>query len=306
MNLFSPADDRPVHFVGIGGAGMSALALIASRRGVRVTGCDADLSGAADLIALGVPVQQGHDAGHVGEARALVVTAAVPPTHPELARARELGVPVVPRKEALASLIAGARSVAISGTHGKTTTTVMTTEALAAAGLEPTGLAGGRVSAWGGNARIAGDELFVVEADEYDQAFLTLHPTVAVVNNVEPDHLECYGSVAALEDAFTEFARRAQAAIVNADDAGAARVGRRLSVARWFGFDPAADFRITEVEQRAEGTDAVVIRRSGTPVRLRLRVPGVHNLRNAVAALASVEAAGGSLERAAEALAEFT
>ena len=117
---------------------------------------------------------------------------------------------MVPRKEALAELIEAARSVAVSGTHGKTTTTVMTTEALTAAGLAPTGIAGGRVSAWGGNARIAGDELFVVEADEYDKAFLTLHPTVAIVNNVEPDHLECYGSMAALEDAFAEFAGRAE------------------------------------------------------------------------------------------------
>ena len=176
MDLFNPADRRPVHFVGIGGAGMSALALIASRRGVVVSGCDSDPSGAADLAALGVPIAQGHDPSHVDGARAIVVTAAVPPSHPELERARALGVPVVPRKEALAALIGEARSVAVSGTHGKTTTTVMTTEALTAAGLAPTGIAGGRVSAWGGNARLAGDDLFVVEADEYDKAFLTLAP----------------------------------------------------------------------------------------------------------------------------------
>src|ERR671920_661928 len=182
MNLFTPTDRRPVHFVGIGGAGMSALALIACRRGVVVSGCDTDPSGAADLTALGARIFQGHDPAH-------------------LDRARALGVPVVPRKEALAALIGEARSVAVSGTHGKTTTTVMTTEALTAAGLAPTGIAGGRVSSWGGNARLAGDDLFVVEADEYDQAFLTLHPTIAVVNNVEADHLECYGSVDALEDA---------------------------------------------------------------------------------------------------------
>ena len=137
-----------------------------------------------------------------------------------------------PRKEALAALIGGARSVAVSGTHGKTTTTVMTTEALTAAGLAPTGIAGGRVSAWGGNARVAGDDLFVVEADEYDKAFLTLHPTVAIVNNVEPDHLECYGSMAALEDAFVEFAGRAETAIVSADDPGARRIGQPVAGAR--------------------------------------------------------------------------
>jgi UDP-N-acetylmuramate--alanine ligase len=306
MNLFSPADHRPVHFVGIGGAGMSALALIASRRGVVVSGCDADPAGAADLAALGVRVERGHHPSHADEARAIVVTAAVAATHPELVRARELGVPVVPRKEALAALIAGARSVAISGTHGKTTTTVMTTEALAAAGLDPTGIAGGRVSSWGGNARVAGDELFVVEADEYDKAFLTLHPTVAVVNNVEPDHLECYGSVEALEDSFAGFAGRAATAVVNADDPGARRIGARLRAPRWFGFGEDADYRITAVEQRAEATDAVVVRRQGPPVRLRLQVPGIHNLRNAVAALAAADALGASLERAAEALGRFT
>ncbi|HEX6105346.1 MAG TPA: UDP-N-acetylmuramate--L-alanine ligase [Gemmatimonadales bacterium] len=306
MNLFSPADRRPVHFVGIGGAGMSALALIACRRGVRVSGCDADPAGAADLAALGVPVLRGHDPAHLDQARAVVVTAAVPPEHPELLRARELGVPVIPRKEALAALIAGARSVAVSGTHGKTTTTVMTTVALTAAGLDPTGIAGGRVSAWGGNARVAGDSLFVVEADEYDKAFLTLHPTVAVVNNVEPDHLECYGSVAALEDSFVEFAGRGETAIVNADDPGARRVGERLARARWFGFDAGADLRIGDVEQRADSTEATLRGMKGGAVRLRLQVPGVHNLRNAVAALAAVEALGGSPDRAAEALAEFT
>jgi UDP-N-acetylmuramate--alanine ligase len=285
---------------------MSALALIASRRGVVVSGCDADPSGAADLAALGVAVERGHHPSHADRVRALVVTAAVPADHPELLRARELGVPVVPRKVALASLIEGSRSVAISGTHGKTTTTVMTTEALAAAGLDPTGIAGGRVSAWGGNARVAGDDLFVVEADEYDKAFLTLHPTVAVVNNVEPDHLECYGSVEALEDSFAEFAGRAPTAVVNADDPGARRVGARLRSPWWFGFGDDADFRITAVEQHPSHTDAVVVRRKGPPVRVRLRVPGIHNLRNAVGALAAVEALGGSVERAAGALAEFT
>ena len=149
MALFSPADKRTVHFMGIGGAGMSALALIAHRRGIAVTGCDVDPSGAADLQALGVRIVQGHDGSHLAGARAVVVTAAVPPSHPELQRARELNVPIVPRKHALAELIAGAQTVGISGTHGKTTTTVMTTEALTAAGLNPTGIAGGRVSAWG-------------------------------------------------------------------------------------------------------------------------------------------------------------
>jgi UDP-N-acetylmuramate--alanine ligase len=305
MDLFNPADTRPIHFVGIGGAGMSALALLAVRRGVAVTGCDADPSGAADLSALGVRVHAGHDPSHLDGARAVVVTAAVPAEHPELRRARELDLPIVPRKVALAALVGDARSVGVSGTHGKTTTTVMTTEALAAAGLHPTGLAGGRVSAWGGNARIDGDALFVVEADEYDQAFLTLHPTVAIVNNVEADHLECYGSVEALEDAFVEFAGRARTALVSADDPGAQRVAARVAGARRFGFAKDADVRIADVVQGARGTEATVSWGGGRSVRLRLLVPGIHNLRNAVGALAAVEALGGALEPAAEALAAF-
>jgi UDP-N-acetylmuramate--alanine ligase len=306
MDLFNPADTRPIHFVGIGGAGMSALAPIAVRRGAAVTGCDADPTGAADLSALGVMVHGGHDPSHLDGARAVVVTAAVPVEHPELRRARELDLPIVPRKVALAALVGGARSVAVSGTHGKTTTTVMTTEALAAAGLHPTGLAGGRVAAWGGNALIDGDDLFVVEADEYDQAFLTLHPTVAIVNNVEADHLECYGSVEALEDAFVEFARRARVALVSADDPGAQRVAAQVARAMRFGFAADADVRIGEVEQGARGTEATVSWRGGRKARLRLAVPGIHNLRNAVGALAAVDALGGSLEPAIEALATFS
>jgi UDP-N-acetylmuramate--alanine ligase len=306
MALFNPSDKRTVHFMGIGGAGMSALALIACRRGVVVSGCDTDPSGTADLEALGARVFKGHDPGHLAGVRALVVTAAVKSDHPELARARELGLPIIQRKVALAELIAGARSVAVAGTHGKTTTTVMTTEALTAAGLKPTGIAGGRVSSWGGNARVAGDDLFVVEADEYDKAFLTLHPTVAIVNNVEPDHLECYGSMAVLEDAFVEFAGRAQVAIINADDPGAEQVGTRVTTTvRRFGCSESADIRIRDVVQQADSTQARIAWRNGRNIGIRLKVPGLHNLRNAVAALGAVEAVGGDLEPAAAALADF-
>jgi UDP-N-acetylmuramate--alanine ligase len=286
---------------------MSALASIACRRGVAVSGCDADPSGAADVAALGAVVWGGHSPDHVDGVRAVVVTAAVPAGHPELVRARELGIPVVPRKAALAELVAGRRLVAAAGTHGKTTTTVMATEALAAAGLNPTGLAGGRVSTWGGNARLAGDDLFVVEADEYDQAFLTLHPTVAIVNNVEADHLECYGSVAALEDAFAEFAGRAETVLVGGDDAGAARIGSRVRQRRvWrFGTGVGSEIRITNVRQEADLTSAELLFPDGRHVTLRLRVPGLHNIRNATGALGAVVALGGDLDRAVEALGDF-
>jgi len=286
---------------------MSGLALIACRRGVAVTGCDADPSGAADLAALGVPIATGHSPAHVDNVRAVVHTAAVSAEHPELSRARALGLPVVPRKLALAELVAGRTVVAVSGTHGKTTTTVMTTEALAAAGQDPTGVAGGRVGSWGGNARIAGDALFVVEADEYDQAFLTLHPTVAVVNNVEPDHLECYGSLVALEDAFVEFASRAELVVVGADDEGARRVAARLgSRAKTFGLAKDADIRIENLSQTPGETAADVVLPGVGVARLRLGMPGLHNLRNAAGALvAALHIAPGKVEQALDALRRF-
>jgi len=306
MDLFAADDSRPVHFMGIGGAGMSALALLARRRGVEITGCDNDPAGAADLIELGVPVTAGHAADHVQGCRAVVVTAAVPADHPELAAARAAGIPVVPRKDALAALCAGRDTVAVSGTHGKTTTTVMTTEALIEAGLDPTGLAGGRVPAWGGNARVGADRLFVVEADEYDQAFLALAPTVAIVNNVEADHLECYGTLDDLEAAFVTFASRAGVAIVGIDDPGAARIASRLGnkVVR-FGIGSEADARIHDISQRPDRTHARVRFRDGGEIGLTLHVPGLHNLRNAVAALLAVDAVGGDLEAAVTALARF-
>src|SRR5438094_512329 len=235
MTLFGPADPRPVHFMGIGGAGMSALAMVARQRGVRVTGCDTDPSGAADLAASGVEVWQGHDPQHLEGVRAVVVTAAVGQDHPELNRARELGIPVIRRADALGQAVAGGTLVAVAGTHGKTTTTVMVTEALTDAGRNPTGLVGGRVAGWGGNARVGGTDLYVVEADEFDRAFLSLAPTVAVVTNVEADHLECYGSIAALEGAFAQFAGGARRVIAGGDDAGAQRVVARLGAQVWRG-----------------------------------------------------------------------
>jgi UDP-N-acetylmuramate--alanine ligase len=212
----------------------------------------------------------------------------------------------VPRKAALGGLVNGRTVVAAAGTHGKTTTTVMSTTALAAAGLDPTGLAGGRVRQWGGNARLGGEALYVVEADEYDQAFLALEPTVAIVNNVEPDHLECYGSVTALEAAFAEFAGRAGTVLIGADDPGAQRVAASLGTRIWrFGTADDAALRIGAVTQSPAGSRSEIRLPDGQTVTLSLRVPGVHNVRNAVAALGAVIALDGSVERALAALADF-
>src|SRR2546425_6708541 len=309
MPWFPTVDPRPIHFMGIAGAGMSGWAVAAKVQGVLITGCDSDPAGAADLAAIGVEIWRGHDPGHVAGARALVVTAAVPGDHPELKRARALGVPVVRRADALSQAVAGGTVVAVAGTHGKTTTTVMVTEALAAAGRDPTGLAGGRVARWGGNARLGGRDLFVVEADEFDKAFLALAPTVAVITNVEADHLECYGSVPALEAAFVQFARGARRVIAGADDPGGGvqRVAAALTVPLWrVGTAPDADVRIDEPRFEPGGSEARVELPGGRRVTLRLRVPGMHNVRNAAAALAATLALEADLDAAARALAEFT
>src|SRR5438128_1652467 len=306
MTLFATVDPRPIHFMGIAGAGMSGLALLARQQGAAITGCDNDPSGAADLAALGVEIWRGHDPGHLASARALVVTAAVAWDHPELERARALGIPVVRRADALGQAVAGGIVVAVAGTHGKTTTTVMVTEALAAAGRNPTGLAGGRVAWWGGNARIGGSDLYVVEADEFDRAFLSLAPTVAVVTNVEADHLECYGTMQALEDAFVQFAGRARRVIAGADDAGAGRVAARVSGPVWrVGLARDADVRIADPELDDAGSRARVVLPDGRGLALALGVPGLHNLRNAGAALAVACEVGGDVEACIAALAGF-
>jgi UDP-N-acetylmuramate--alanine ligase len=244
----------------------------------------------------------------VAGARAIVFTAAVPSEHPELAAARAAGIPVVRRADALQALVGSGEVVAVAGTHGKTTTTVMTTEALAAAGRHPTGIAGGRVATWGGNARVDGDTVFVVEADEYDKSFLALKPAVALVNNVEVDHLECYdGSVAALEGAFGEFAGRARLALFGADDAGATRVARQVRGQKWLvGTAGNADLRITELTRDRLGSRALLRLPGGGTAELRLQVPGLHNVRNAAMAVGATLAVGADVSKAEEALATFT
>ena len=312
MPLFAPDDQRPIHFMGVAGAGMSALALLARKRGVAVTGCDRDpdsaggLDAADDVRRAGGVVMAGHDPAHVSGARALIVSSAVPKDHPEVARAHALGVPVVRRAEALAQAVTPGLLIAVAGTHGKTTTTAMVTESLAAAGLRPTGLVGGRIASWGGNALIDGTETFVVEADEFDKSFLALVPEVAVVNNVEADHLECYGTVENLEDAFAKFAVPARRLIVGGDDEGAVRVARLAGRPTYrVGFGAEADVRITGLRRSETGTAATVILPLVGPVDIRLKVPGVHNVRNAAAALAVAAELGADLEKVVGALAVF-
>ena len=308
MSFFAPSDPRPVHFMGAAGAGMSALAELLARRGVRVTGCDANPATVADLERLGIRVAQGHDAAHVEGARAVVVTSAVPRDHPELEAARAKGIPVVRRAEALGEAVSVGEVVAVAGTHGKTTTTVMTTEALAAAGLEPTGIVGGRVAAWNGNLSAGSDQLFVVEADEYDRSFLALTPTVAVVTSIEADHLDIYRDLTDIRETFARFASEAHAIVLCADDAGAnaLTVPPTAEVVRYGISSTDARLVAREVTTEPNGGSAYLPVYDGKVLpRVRLAVPGRHNVLNSLAALGSGLVLGADAEDLARGLASF-
>lgn len=288
MPLLDSPDPRPIHFQGIGGAGMSALAELFRRRGATVTGCDQNPDGVADLVALGIAVAQGHDVLHLDGQRALVVSSAIPKDHPEIRRAQALGLPVVRRAEALAEATAGGALIGIAGTHGKSTTTVMTTEALTAGGLAPTGVVGARVSAWGGNLSQGKHEIFVVEADEYDRSFLALHPTVAVVTNVEADHLDIYRDLHDIHETFATFAARARYLVLCADDPGANAMPSpaRAEVIRYGITSADARLRAEDIRHH-DGRSSFRVRYDGKLAgEVTLGVPGDHNVLNALAALA--------------------
>ncbi len=306
MPLLDSSDPRPIHFVGIAGAGMSALAELFLRRGVAITGCDAHPESADDLRRLGVRVDA-HDPSHVDAARALVVTSAMPKDHPELVRARERGIPVIRRAEALGEVTSGRELVGIAGTHGKTTTTVMTATALAAAGRDPTALVGGRVASWEGNLLAGSDRLYVVESDEYDRSFLALTPTVAVVTNIEADHLDIYADLADIKSAFAQFVRGARNIVLCADDAGANSLATPSSteVVR-YGFDhPDARLVARRLESAAGRSSFEVVFDEEVLGRVELSVPGRHNVLNSLAAIASGLALGAEFSAMARGLSTF-
>jgi UDP-N-acetylmuramate--alanine ligase len=286
---------------------MRALAELLARRGVRVTGCDANPGATDDLEELGIEVLVGHDPDHVTGARELVVTSAMPKDHPELVRARELGIPIIRRAEALGQAVAGGKLIGIAGTHGKTTTTVMTTAALTAAGLRPTGVAGGRVAEWKGNLRYESDELFVVEADEYDRSFLTLAPTIAVVTNVEADHLDIYRDLEDISSTFSHFVRNAAVVVLCADDSGASALELPASaeVIRYGIESPDARLVASDIKPTGHSTTFQLAYDGRFLGEVSLRVPGDHNVLNAMAAIASGFALGVSLDAMRDGLLQF-
>lgn len=282
---------KSIHFIGIGGIGMSGLAEILTNYDFRISGCDLKLSPNTErLRKRGVDVIAGHDPTHLAGTDLVVISSAIRPGNQELEAARARRIPVVRRAEMLGEITRLKQSVAISGTHGKTTTSAMTALVLAEAGFDPTLIVGGVLRNYDTNARLGAGELLVVEADEYDRSFLHLYPTYAVVTNIESDHLDYYGDLDEIRGAFADFARRVPffgVIIGCVDDANVAVLLEeqpRRTVG--YGLGPAASLRATAIvfDERGASFDVSL---DGRPLgRVALHVPGEHNIRNALAALA--------------------
>ena len=284
-----------VHFVGIGGAGMSGIARIMLTRGLEVSGCDArDSRALAALRARGAAVEVGHDAAHLQGVDTLVVSSAIRPDNPDLVEAERLGLRVLPRAAALAAVMSGFRGIAVAGTHGKTTTTSMLTVALQACGRDPSYAIGGDLSEPGSNAHMGTGEFFVAEADESDRSFLLLTPEVAIVTNVEADHLDNYGDAAAVQEVFRQFVGCIEPGgclLVGADDEGsralvplAEEAGLRVAT---FGLAADADVRVDDLRLEAGLPRFGIVaggRRLGS---VALRIPGAFNAVNAAGTIAA-------------------
>jgi UDP-N-acetylmuramate--alanine ligase len=284
---------RKVHFTGIGGSGMSGIAEVLANQGFEVSGSDLHESRTTrHLQNLGVKVSRGHDAGLVRDVDVLVVSSAVPADNVEVLAAREARVPIVPRAQMLAELMRFRRGIAVAGTHGKTTTTSLTASLLAEGGLDPTFVIGGVVNAWGSNARLGEGEYLVAEADESDGSFLLLQPMIALVTNIDRDHLESYeGSLENLRRAFLEFLQHLPfygVAVLCIDDAEVAALAPRVTRSMvTFGLSAQADIRGTGLRQEGRRMHFEVhLPQSDEPLPVTLNLPGIHNVRNALGAIA--------------------
>jgi len=287
---------KHIHFVGVGGAGMSGIAEILHNLGYAVSGSDqADSATARRLAALGVHVAIGHDAANIAGAEAVVTSTAVRGDNPEVIAARAQRVPVVPRAVMLAELMRLKRGIAIAGTHGKTTTTSLVTSVLAEAGLDPTFVIGGLLHSAGANSRLGSGDYIVVEADESDASFLNLNPVLSVVTNIDADHMETYGhDFARLKSAFVDFVHRMPfygAAILCTDDPGLRSIVPMISrPVVSYGLDEGAMVRAVDVQALPGGQMRFTAqRRNGTAMpelQITLNLPGEHNVRNALAAIA--------------------
>ncbi len=299
-----------LHFVGIGGSGMSGIAEVLLTMGYPVSGSDkADGEALRRLRSLGAVVHVGHAASHVGDAEGVVVSNAVPETNPEVREARRRKIPVIPRAQMLNELMRLKYGVCIAGTHGKTTTTSMTALALDEGGLDPTIVIGGVLDALGSNARLGKGDYFVVEACEAYASFLQLSPAVAVVTNIDNDHLDHYGNMDNLRDAFVRFVNRLPFygfALMCGDDPGVQEVLGRL-VRRFitYGFGERNDLVVRPKSGGPDGSVFALARRGQILGEARVHLPGRHNVLNAAAALGVALELGIPFETAARGLARF-
>lgn len=284
---------RRVHFVGVGGVGMNGIAEVLVNQGFNVSGSDLRESRATRrLRKLGAKIFIGHEAGQVAGVDVLVVSTAVPESNPEVQAAREARIPVVPRAEMLAELMRFKRGIAVAGTHGKTTTTSLAASVLAEAGMDPTFVIGGVVNAWGSNARLGQGDYLLAEADESDGSFLLLQPTIALITNIDRDHLESYeNSFESLKKAFLEFLQHLPfygAAVLCIDDPEVSALVPQVSRAVvTFGLSEGADIRATELRQEGRNMSfKVQLPAPAEPVEVTINLPGIHNVRNALGAIA--------------------
>jgi UDP-N-acetylmuramate--alanine ligase len=298
------------HFVGVGGAGMSGIAKVLHDRGVVVTGSDMKMSRyAAALAQAGVSVSIGHDAANLGDPEVVVVSSAIPDDNPEVVEARRRGIPVWQRARMLAALAGDRKTIAVAGTHGKTTTSSLTATAFTAMGLDPTFLVGGEVRDAGSNAGCGSGDLYVVEADESDGSFLHLDPYVAIVTNVEADHLDHYAGIEEVVATFREFVGRIRAdgtLVVCADDARAVSLASSCPArVVTYGLSDTAEVRCFGLRPHAIGHDFDVAFPEGRVVACSVASPGVHNVVNATGVLACAWALGFDPEAAAAGIAGF-
>jgi UDP-N-acetylmuramate--alanine ligase len=314
MNL---GKTRRIHFIGVGGIGMSGIAELLANLGYAVSGSDAKRSSVTDRLAsLGVTVATaGHAAVNVGNSDVVVYSSAVRPDNPEVVEARARRIPVIPRAEMLAELMRLRFGIAVAGAHGKTSTTSMIALVLERAGLDPTAVIGGRLSAFGSNARLGRGEYMVAEADESDRSFLKLSPAVAVITNIDREHMDAYGGFADLQQAFVDFANKVPfygAVVACADDTELAHVLPRFTRrVVTYGIDGQFDISATGVVLAGFGSHCTVVQRDLHANRatelgaLTLAVPGLHSVRNALAAVAVGLELEVPFARIASALAEF-
>ena len=303
-----------VHFVGIGGAGMSGIARIMLAQGVEVSGCDArDSRALAALGVRGAEVHVGHDPDHLAAVDTVVISSAIRADNPEVVAAQERGLAVLPRAAALAAVMAGKRGIAIAGTAGKTTTTSMLTVALQACGRDPSYAIGGDLNEPGSNAHWGGGEFFIAEADESDRSFLLLSPEVAVVTNVEADHVDNYADVEAIRAAFEQFVGRLAPdglLVAGADDPGAlallAVAEERGLRAMTFGIAADADVRVADLVLEGTTSRFGLVAGGRRLGEVALQVPGAYNAVNAAGALAAGLGLGLPFSDMARGLADFT